>query len=91
MNVEHDLAIPDSEGPVLRPDAMPTASYEDDQDYHKHIATIFKESESVRPPTESDVLGPYFRRGAPYRAKVTPPHEPGTTLLVSGRMKGLAR
>lgn len=39
--------------------------------------------------TEDNIQGPYYRRGAPYRAKVTPPLEPGTVLLVSGRVWGL--
>ncbi|MBY0358583.1 MAG: hypothetical protein K2W82_11325 [Candidatus Obscuribacterales bacterium] len=34
--------------------------------------------------TEKNILGPYYRPGAPYRAKITPPHEPGTVLLVNG-------
>lgn len=39
--------------------------------------------------TEDNILGPFHRRGAPFRAKVTPPLEPGTVLLVSGRVYGL--
>jgi catechol 1,2-dioxygenase len=37
-------------------------------------------------PTEDNILGPYYRPGAPFRAKVTPPLEPGDVLLVSGRV-----
>jgi catechol 1,2-dioxygenase len=37
-------------------------------------------------PTEDNILGPYFRQGAPYRAKVTPPMAPGKPLLVFGRV-----
>jgi len=40
-------------------------------------------------PTESNILGPYHRPGAPYRAKITPPLEPGETLVVRGRVWGL--
>ncbi|MCE9591983.1 MAG: hypothetical protein K8S99_15860 [Planctomycetes bacterium] len=36
--------------------------------------------------TEDNILGPYYRPGSPFRAKITPPLEPGTTLLVSGRV-----
>ncbi len=36
--------------------------------------------------TEDNILGPYYRAGAPFRAKVTPPLEPGTVLLISGRV-----
>jgi catechol 1,2-dioxygenase len=39
--------------------------------------------------TEPNILGPYYRRGAPYRAKITPPLEPGTVLVISGRVWGL--
>lgn len=39
--------------------------------------------------TEDNILGPYFRPGAPYRAKITPPLEPGTVLLVQGRVWAL--
>ncbi|MEK7727573.1 MAG: twin-arginine translocation signal domain-containing protein [candidate division KSB1 bacterium] len=37
-------------------------------------------------PTAQNPLGPFYRAGAPFRAKVTPPFEPGTALLVSGRV-----
>ncbi len=39
--------------------------------------------------TEDNILGPFHRPGAPFRGKVTPPLEPGTVLLVSGRVFGL--
>ena len=39
--------------------------------------------------TEDNILGPFHRTGAPYRAKVTPPLEPGTVLLIKGRVWGL--
>jgi len=37
-------------------------------------------------PTEDNILGPYFRQGSPYRAKITPPMEPGEVLVVRGRV-----
>jgi protocatechuate 3,4-dioxygenase beta subunit len=37
-------------------------------------------------PTEDDVIGPYYRRHAPYRAKVSPPMAPGEVLVISGRV-----
>jgi catechol 1,2-dioxygenase len=37
-------------------------------------------------PTEDDVLGPYYRAGAPYRAKISPPMAAGRTLSISGRV-----
>jgi len=39
--------------------------------------------------TEADILGPYFREGAPFRGKVTPPLEPGEPLVIWGRVLGL--
>jgi protocatechuate 3,4-dioxygenase beta subunit len=37
-------------------------------------------------PTADDVIGPYYRRRAPYRAKVSPPRAPGEVLVISGRV-----
>ena len=39
-------------------------------------------------PTEDNILGPYFREGAPFRAKVTPPLAKGTPMLIRGRVWG---
>lgn len=39
--------------------------------------------------TEDNILGPFYREKAPYRAKVTPPLEPGTVLLVRGKVWAL--
>jgi len=38
--------------------------------------------------TEDNILGPFHRPGAPFRAKITPPAEPGTLLVISGRVYG---
>lgn len=47
---------------------------------------------SVRPMpaqvTEPNILGPYYRQGAPYRAKITPPLEPGEVILIRGQVWG---
>lgn len=40
-------------------------------------------------PTEENILGPYYRAGAPYRGKITPPLAPGTVLLLTGRVWAL--
>jgi catechol 1,2-dioxygenase len=40
-------------------------------------------------PTEDNILGPYFRPKAPFRAKVTPPLEPGETMVIRGRVWGV--
>ena len=39
-------------------------------------------------PTEDNILGPYYRTGAPFRGKITPPLEAGKVLLISGRVWG---
>ena len=39
-------------------------------------------------PTEDNILGPYHRRGAPFRGMITPPLEPGDVLVVRGRVWG---
>jgi catechol 1,2-dioxygenase len=39
--------------------------------------------------TEDNILGPFYRSGAPFRGKVTPPLEPGMVLVVSGRVWGM--
>jgi protocatechuate 3,4-dioxygenase beta subunit len=39
-------------------------------------------------PTEDNILGPFYRPAAPYRAKITPPLEPGDPLLIRGRVWG---
>lgn len=36
--------------------------------------------------TEDNILGPYHRANAPFRAKITPPLEPGTVLVIRGRV-----
>jgi hypothetical protein len=38
----------------------------------------------VGDPTEDDVIGPYYRKRAPYRAKISPPMAAGETLVISG-------
>jgi catechol 1,2-dioxygenase len=39
-------------------------------------------------PTAPDVLGPFYRGGAPARARLTDPGEPGEVLVVSGTVYG---
>lgn len=37
-----------------------------------------------RDPTEDDVIGPYYRRHSPFRAKVSPPMAAGEVLVIAG-------
>ncbi len=87
---------------TLRADVMPTEASGELGDYADHLATAAAgergtgpaangEKPDVQPqgrwaPTESDILGPFHRPGAPYRGKITPPLEPGDVLLVRGRV-----
>src|SRR5437868_3396669 len=38
--------------------------------------------------TEPNILGPYYRQGAPYRGKITPPLEPGEVIVIRGQVWG---
>jgi len=40
-------------------------------------------------PTEDNALGPFYLEGSPFRAKLTPPLEPGVPLLVRGQVFSL--
>jgi protocatechuate 3,4-dioxygenase beta subunit len=87
------LAASGVAGLVLRAEAKPTAA-------SKNIEISERVLQQMGEPpvpivmqdnlkaTRSSPLGPFFRAGAPFRAKVTPPFEPGTVLVVSGRVWG---
>ena len=62
-------------GLSLRADAQPTPQARSDHDLPPDAA-----------PTEPNILGPFYRRGAPFRGKVTPPLAAGTALLIDGRV-----
>lgn len=85
------LAMISASGLVLRSDASPTPRSFDAGD----AETLFREitganfadkSKSDLKPTVARELGPFYRSGSPYRAKLTPPFEPGTVLVVTGRI-----
>lgn len=83
------LAMIGVSGLVLRSDARPTPRSLDAPE----AETIFSEISSANlddktdlKPTVSRDIGPFYRSGAPYRAKLTPPFEPGTVLVVTGRI-----
>lgn len=40
--------------------------------------------------TEDNILGPFYRPGAPFRAKITPPFEKGKVVVVAGRVWSFA-
>ena len=39
-------------------------------------------------PTESEILGPFYRSGAPFRAQLAGPDEPGDRLVLTGTVFG---
>jgi catechol 1,2-dioxygenase len=52
------------------------------------LPDIARASQAPANITEDNILGPYYRPGAPFRAKITPPVEPGVVLVVRGRVWG---
>jgi catechol 1,2-dioxygenase len=85
------LAALGSVGLVLRSDAMPTEESGHPSDYSE-ITEFAPELPEVKVEglkvTEDNILGPYFRSGAPFRAKITPPMEPGKVMVIRGRVWG---
>lgn len=77
------LAAVGVSGLVLRSDAAPTPRSHDADDAESLHSLL---SGDDLKPTVSRELGPFYRSGAPYRAKLTPPFEPGTILVVTGRI-----
>jgi catechol 1,2-dioxygenase len=77
---------------VLRADARPTPETPDAHGYLDFISAQAEDKGPTLPntvkPTEDCILGPYYLAGAPFRGKVTRPFEPGTVLVVRGRVWG---
>ena len=89
------LALLGAGGLLLRSDAMPTPRSHDADEAEELFGELAGPQPSPAPaaelkPTTSRELGPFYRTGAPYRAKLTPPFEPGTVLLVTGRVWSFA-
>lgn len=89
------LATAGAAGWLLQAGAQPTPAAGNTGDYEAFLRA--PEPPSVPPvaapagkwaATEDCILGPYYRPGAPFRAKITPPLEAGVVLLVSGRVWG---
>jgi catechol 1,2-dioxygenase len=86
------LATVGAAGLVLRADAIPTVSTLDANESErvmiqmgpapKSIATANGELKPVAPLP----FGPFYKQGAPFRGKICPPFEPGTTFIMSGRV-----
>ncbi len=85
------LAVLSGGVPVLRSAALPT---EVNGDESQVIALLEQDNVSAltQPenwnPTEDNALGPFHRKGAPYRAKVSAPMSEGAVLVIRGRVWG---
>lgn len=83
------LAMLGVSGLVLRPDAKPTPRSPDadeaEAEANKRQSLDEKNKTDLKPTVSRD-LGPFYRSGSPFRAKLTPPFEPGTVLVVTGRV-----
>lgn len=82
------LAAVGASGLILRGDALPTPTSHDAdvaEQMFDSVTTDDKKIGDLKPTVPRD-LGPFYRSGAPYRAKLTPPFEPGTMLVVTGRV-----
>jgi len=80
-------------GLVLRADAQVTPASGDVGTYGAYLDETDAPAGQLTPPTkwtptEDNILGPFYRKGVPYRGKVTPPLEPGDVLVIQGRVWG---
>lgn len=91
------LAVAGSAALTLRADALPTPPSGNLKHYPEFQVLADSPLPFVAPadalpatakPTEDNILGPYYREGAPFRAKVTPPLVKGVPLLIRGRVWG---
>jgi len=88
------LATVGASGLVLRADAQPTPSTPGTEAGRTLIqmghppgdVTAAKGDLKVTPPLP---YGPFYRQGAPFRAKICPPFEPGTAFVMKGRVWAL--
>jgi protocatechuate 3,4-dioxygenase beta subunit len=83
------LAMLGVSGLVLRSDANPTPRSLDAGEAENTLrlrADFDDQTKSDLKPTVARQLGPFYRGGSPFRAKLTPPFEPGTVLVVTGRV-----
>ena len=90
--VKYGLSTVGASGLVLAAHVAPTEASGDLGRYRAYLQEPRRNAQAGRPAnwnvTEDNILGPFHRRGAPFRAKVTPPLEPGTVVLIKGRVFG---
>jgi hypothetical protein len=78
---------------TLRADAQPTPASENAAIAEQVLKQLGEPPETLTMkdgahPTPRNALGPFYRSGAPFRGKVSPPRAPGMALVVSGRVWG---
>lgn len=64
------------------PERRPTKSLLKNESWVKEI----KENLAAQTTYPPHMLGPYYREGAPYRAKLSPPYESGEVIVIKGRV-----
>jgi catechol 1,2-dioxygenase len=52
-------------------------------------SSVLVATETAEHKTTHDVLGPFYKRGSPFRAKISPPLAAGSVLIISGHVRGL--
>jgi catechol 1,2-dioxygenase len=87
------IAVAGAAGLILAADAAPTEASGSLGTYGEYLRLQARRQKpgGARPAlavTEDNIEGPFYRAGAPFRAKITPPLEPGTVLVISGRVYG---
>lgn len=86
------LATVSAAGLILRADATPTASTIDASEAGQVMIQMGPAPKSIvtasseLKPVAALPYGPFYKQGAPFRAKLCPPFEPGTTFILSGRV-----
>ncbi len=69
----------------LKEDALATDTSGDLDEY-----VAFSDEQLRRlKPTEDNILGPFFVKGAPFRGKISPPGAKGDVLVIKGRVWGI--
>jgi catechol 1,2-dioxygenase len=81
-------------GGILLGDVQPTLASGDLGRYAQYVSGGVTGQVADAPAaalrlTEDNILGPFHRERAPFRAKVTPPMAPGDVLVISGRVFGI--
>jgi catechol 1,2-dioxygenase len=86
------LAAVGAAGLVLRADALPTrAASGTDEEAGRILIQMGPPATGLTTKVELKkttpvVAGPFYRPGAPFRGKLCPPGEPGTTFVLTGRV-----